>query len=231
MRGRVMPLRIPPVCRSPLSRICDSMWTFDKIKHTQLRVPVAIGGGLVLCVLVGLLVGGASFVTLKRIGLLLLLAGYTLFLQHHTWKIGLAVALLGLNHIGFGFRISTIELSGMVALILIAVTWWRKKRVTRPEIMDTLLFRIFNLSTLAWLIYSGGHAIYTILDPFNPYEFALKNFLKTVSGMTGPVALLFYFIHRPRGIIADSNMLRPVITIGLVALVANIAIRIWGLLH
>jgi hypothetical protein len=207
------------------------MWTFDKIKQAQLKVPIAICAGLVLCILVGLLVGGASFVTLKRVGLVLLFAAYALFLQQHTWKIGLAVALLGLNHIGWGFKISTTELSGMVAGLLISITWWRKMRVARPEMMETFLFRIFNLSMLAWLVYSGFHAVYTIMDPFNPYEFALKNFLKTVSGMTGPVALLFYFIHRPRGIIADSNMLRPLIVLGLTALIINIGIRIWGVMH
>lgn len=207
------------------------MWTLDKLKHAQLRVPLATAGGLVVSVLFGLLIGGASFSTLKQLGFALLVVVYALFWQQHTWKVALAVCLISLTHIGFGFRLSTIELSGMVAVILVGLTWWRKQHLPRPPVMTLFSFRIFNLSLLAWLGYSLGHGIYTVMDPFHPYDFALKNFLKTEVGMTGPLVLLFYFIHRPRGIIANKNMLGAVIYISLIALMANILIRLWGMVH
>jgi hypothetical protein len=207
------------------------VFKLDQIKHLQFRVPVAICVGLLLAVASGILVGGASFGTLKRLSLLLLAFAYALFWQAHTWKLALAICLLGFSHIGFGFRIGVVELSSVVAAFLITITWWRKKRIARPPEMALFSFQIFNLLILTWLIYSGCHAVYNILDPFRPYDFALKNFAKTIVAMSGPPFLLFYFMHRPRGIIADEKMPTALIRIGFVALVVNILIRLWGMTH
>jgi len=208
-----------------------SFLKLENLNYARLQVPIAIACGLVVSVLLGLLVGGAEFSVLKRVAILLVCVAYILFWQAHTWKLGLAICFLGFSHIGFGFRISPIEMSYVVASFLIAVSWWRKQRLAQPEVMNLFCFRVFNIALLAWVIYSGGHAIYTIMDPFNPNEFALKNFMKTVAAMTGPPALVFYFMHRPRGIVADENMPVPIVTIALVAMLINIAIRIWAMTY
>ena len=205
--------------------------TVDKLKQVQLRIPTAIAIGLIVCIASGWLIGSASFSTLKRITLMLLFLAYVLFWQGHTWKLGLAICLFGFSHIGFGFRIGVVELSAVAAFVLIAASFWRKRRMTRPVVMELVCFQVFNLTLLVWLLYSVGHAVYTIMDPFRPYDFALKNFMKTIVAMTGPPLLVFYFMHQPRGIIANSKMPGAVIWIGLTALVVNIVIRIWGMMH
>jgi O-antigen ligase len=221
----------PRVQCSGRALILATFLKLENLNYARLQVPIAIACGLVTSVLLGLLVGGAEFSRLERVGLLLLCVAYILFWQAHTWKVGLAVCFLGFSHIGFGFRISPIEMSYVVAFFLISISWWRKQRLVQPEVLNLFSFRVFNLALLAWIIYSGGHAIYTILDPFNPYEFALKNFMKTVAAMTGPPALVFYFMHRPRGVVADRNMPVPIVIIALVAIIINIAIRIWAMVH
>lgn len=201
----------------------------DTLKQAPLPIVLAITAGVLVSVLMGALIGAAHFSTLKRLTFVLLACAYFLFWQRHTWKVALAVCLFGFSHVGFGFRITIIELSGLVAAFLIAATWWRKQRLARPKVMELFSFRVFNVALIAWLLYSSGHAVYTIMDPISPYEFALKNFLKTIVAMTGPPLLIFYFMHRPRGIESDKNMLVSIVTIGLAALIANILIRLWGM--
>lgn len=205
--------------------------TLDRLRHSNVKIPLAICGGMCASVLVGLLIGSAEFTWVKRVAFMLLISAYTLFWQAHTWKVALAICCLGFSHIGFGFKLGVIELSGIVAMLLAAVSWWRKQHMTRPAALQTPVFRLLHVTLLSWLIYSGCHALYTIMDPFNPYEFALKNFLKTVVAMSGPAFLLFYFMHRPRGIVAGHRLPANLVMIGLITLVANIAIRLWGIFH
>lgn len=203
----------------------------NKLTYFQYPVPLAIAGGLVTAAVMGLLIGSGEMGTIKALLLLVFVAAYVVFLHAHTWKFALLICALSFTYVGWGFKVSVMEMSGTLAVLTVAATCWRKQRIPTPKVMELNCFRVFDLALLAWLLYSGGHALYTVMDPFLPEEFALKNFAKTVAGMTGGWALVYYFIHRPRGVIADENMNWSVLVIGLVGLLANILIRLWGIQH
>jgi O-antigen ligase len=137
--------------------------------------------------------------------------------------------MLDVFYLGFGFSISNIEQTGVLAIFIVLLTWWRKERIQKPRIMETMLFGAFNIALLGWLLYSFGHLIYNTLDPYNPSEFALKNFLKTVVQFSGPLLLVFYFMHRPTGIVVNRRLSVHLIAIGLFALGVNLMIRLWEL--
>ena len=207
------------------------MANLAKLTHIQYPVPLAIAGGVVISLLAGTLIGSGDLGTIKRLVLIVFVVAYVLFLHSYTWKIALLICMLGFTHVGFGFKIGGVEMTGLLSAATIVAVGWRKQRLQTPEVMELYCFRVFRLALLAWLLYSSAHAVYTVMDPFNPYEFALKNFSKTVVGMTGLWILVYYFMYRPRGIVSDENMLKSVVTIGAVGLVVNIAIRTWGILH
>jgi O-antigen ligase len=202
---------------------------FRNLTTERLKVPIAIAVGLTLAVGLGLAVGGGQFSLVRRVFLLGVLLSIMLFGQQHAWRAAFAVCLLDVVYQGFGFSMWNIEQTGLIALLIVLLTWWRKERIKTPRVMDTPAFGVFNLALLAWLLYSFGHLIYNTLDPYSPSEFALKNFLKTFVQFSGPLILLFYFIHRPTGIVVNKRLPNHIVEIGLLAITVHLAIRCWEL--
>ena len=197
----------------------------------RLKIPIAIAAGLALGVALAVAVGSGAFSTIRRVFFCGLILGTMLFGQRFAWRLAFAVCLLDFYYLGLDFRISNIEQTGVLAVLIVLITCWRKERIKRPAVMDTMTFGIFNLTLVGWLVYSLGHFIYNTLDPYNPSEFALKNFLKTLVQFSGPLLIAFYFIHRPSGIVVNKRLPIHMIGIGLLAIVVNIFIRIWEVTH
>jgi hypothetical protein len=197
----------------------------------RLKIPIAIIAGLSFGVGLAVAVGSGSFSTLRRVFIVGAFLSVMLFGQHHAWRIALAICLLDFFYLGLGFSMWNIEQTGFLAVLIILVTWWRKEKIKRPAVMETLTFGIFNIALLLWLTYAFSHLVYNTLDPYNPTEFALKNFLKTTVQFSGPLLLLFYFMHRPQGIVVNKRVLVHIVAIGLFALAINLFTRFWELGH
>jgi O-antigen ligase len=195
----------------------------------RLKIPIAIGAGLALAMGLAVAVGSGDFYTVRRVFFIGIMLVLMLFGQQYGWRAAFAVCLLDFYYLGFAFKISNIEQTGVLAVLIIVITWWRKERIEPPAVMETMTFRIFNLSLQAWLLYSFGHLIYNTLDPYAPTEFALKNFLKTIVQFSGPLLILFYFLHRPTGIVVNDRLPVHILGIGLVALGVNLFARFWEL--
>jgi hypothetical protein len=204
---------------------------FRYLNTERLKIPIAIASGLAIGMALAVAVGSGDFSTLRRVFLLGAFLCVMLFGQHHAWRAALAVCLLDFFYLGFGFSMWNIEQTGVLAVLIILVTWWRKERIKRPAIMETMTFGVFNLALLGWLLYVFGHLVYNTMDPYNPIEFALKNFLKTVVQFSGPLLLLFYFMHRPTGIVVDKRLPAHIVWIGLLAISVNLFTRVWELAH
>jgi len=197
----------------------------------RLKIPIAIAIWLALGVGLGLAVGSGAFSTVRRVFFCGVLLSMMLFGQRYAWRVAFAVCLLDCYYLGLDFKISNVEQTGVLAVLIIVITCWRKERIKRPAIMDTMTFGIFNVMLLAWLLYSMAHFCYNTLDPYKPAEFALKNFLKTLVQFSGPLLVLFYFIHRPVGIVVNRRLPVHLIAIGLIAVTTNLFIRFWELAH
>jgi hypothetical protein len=193
----------------------------------RLKIPIAIAAGLAVGVALAVAVGSGEFGTLRRVFLFGVFLSVMLFGQHHAWRAALAVCLIDFFYLGLGFSMWNTEQTGILAVLIILVTWWRKERIRRPAIMETMVFGVFNLALLGWLIYVFAHSVYNVMDPYNPVEFAFKNFIKVVVQFTGPLLLLFYFMHRPTGIVVDKRVLVHITAIGLLAVTINLGTRFW----
>jgi hypothetical protein len=197
----------------------------------RLKIPIAIAAGLALGVALAVAVGSGAFSTVRRVFLFGLVLGMLLFGRKYAWRLAFAVCLFDCFYLGLDFRVSNIEQTGVLAGLIILITCWRKEQIKRPAVMETMTFGIFNLTLLLWLVYSLGHLVYNTLDPYNPSEFALKNFLKTVVQFSGPLLIMFYFIHRPTGIVVNRRLPIDMIAIGLLAVATNIFVRLWEVTH
>lgn len=193
----------------------------------RLQSAIAISVGCIVAVFLGIVIGGGNFDTLARVVAIAVLLLYLLFWQKYSWKIGLTICLLDFSYFGLGFQIGGTDQSMLLAGILIIVTCWRKARLPTPAVFETGSFGVFNFFLLAWLIYSVGHLVFNHLDPFRPSDYALKNFLKTFVQFSGPAGLIFYFMHRPRGVVVGSSAPRSIAVIGISTLVLAICIKLW----
>ena len=117
------------------------MSKLSKLTHVQLPVPLAIAGGLIFAALMGTLIGSGDMSTIKRGVMPLLVLVYLVFLHTYTWQFGLLICALGFVHFGFGFKIGGLEISGMLAALLVAGTWWRNQRIPKPKVMELFCFR------------------------------------------------------------------------------------------
>ena len=218
-------------CILSIAHIIFAFLNFRYFTTERLKIPIAIAVGLVVAVTLGVVVGSGAFSTIRRVFFFGLLLSMMLFGQRHAWRIAFAVCLLDCYYLGLDFKISNIEQTGVLAVLIILITCWRKERIKRPAVMDTMTFEIFNVTLVAWLVYSIVHFVYNTLDPYNPAEFALKNFLKTFVQFSGPLLLLFYFIHRPIGIVVNKRLPVHIMGIGLLAVAVNLFIRFWEISH
>jgi hypothetical protein len=143
------------------------------------------------------------------------------------WVIGLLICFCGFYQVGFGFTMGEVEMSLVLAGTFFAMTWWRKKKLERPPVLEDWSFGLLNSLILLWLVYVLGHTIFNIYDPYRPADFALKNLLKPVEAWTAPVLLMVYFGNRPQYVDVQRNFPRRIGWCLLIALCTNIAIRLF----
>lgn len=215
----------------PVYRVLSlpSRMNIDRFANPNLRIPFAIFCGLWMALILGMLAGSGDFTRLQMIGAASVVAIFVLFFLRHIWVIGLLICFCAFYQVGFGFTMGDAEMSLVVAGLFFAMTWWRKKKTIRPEVLEGWSFGLLNTLMILWLAYVFGHTIFNIYDPYRPSEFAMKNLLKTVEGWTGPILLMVYFANRPQYISVPRNFPRRIAWLFIIALGINIAIRLFQL--
>jgi hypothetical protein len=79
----------------------------------------------------------------------------------------------------------------------------------------------------AWLLYIGGHMLYTKMNPYSPADFSLNNALKSYFPLCAPFFLLFYFSVAPSGVHATRTSFWTMCKLCFVGLVINIGLRLY----
>lgn len=199
----------------------------DRFAYPNLKIPIAVIVGLFWAIVLGLWAGGGEFGRLKLFGAAATGLVFVLFFLRHMWVIALLICFCGFYQVGFGFAMGDVEMSLVLAGAFFAITWWRKKKLDRPPVLENWGFSLLNTLLFLWLVYVFGHTVFNIYDPYRPTEFALKNLLKTVEGWVGPIVLLAYFANRPHYIDVRRDFPRRIAWCLLIALCINIVIRVY----
>jgi O-antigen ligase len=199
----------------------------DRFAHPNLKTPVAVAIGIGLAIGLGLHAGNGDFHTVWLVMGGLGLIAYILFFQQHTWKVALGYCFGGFMNTTFGFMVADLEVSLLLAVLLVAVTWWQKNVMEKPPILKHWSFGWFNTIAVFWLVYLGLHTLYNIYEPYRPQDYAFKNLIRTTEMWAGPIALALYFSLRPRRIDIRRSFPTVIAWLMLIGLLANIAIRVY----
>lgn len=184
--------------------------------------------GIILAIILGLASGSGNSTQIGKVFIIIGFITYTISIQQYTWKIIYFLACLGFTYIPGGFAFTTPEITCAGLFGLFVATWWCKDKPGLPVEMEQVPFKLFNFCLLAWVIYTIGHAGYTIFDPIKPDEVAIKNLLKTYMSWTGVPLAILYFVNRPQTLKVNKDFPRTIGAILLFGLTINLAIRIYA---
>jgi hypothetical protein len=195
--------------------------------HANLILVGAVLLGLILAVFLGSSIGSSDmkplmFITVAGVGLL-----YAVTLYRYVWHIALFLLYLGFSYRPTNFGFGAVELASALAVAVIAIFVWQRKSFKRPAILSSPAYRFLEAALFIWLVYVVMHFIWNVRDPVRPTEFALSNAVKSYFTMSAPLLLLLYFGRNPAGIIVRGDFFLTICRISLLALIINVAIRIY----
>lgn len=203
----------------------------DRFANPNLKIPTAIGVGLGLALGLGMWAGSGEFSKLRVVAAVAIVLVYLLFFLPSIWVIGLLICSCGFMQVGFGFTMGDLEMSLVVAGLFFAMMCWRKRRVERPPVFESMSFGLLNTMAFFWLAYVFCHTVFNIYDPYRPTEFALKNLLKVVEAWSAAILLMTYFANRPNGLIVRGNFPRRLAWCLAIGLTINIFLQLFNLLN
>jgi hypothetical protein len=162
--------------------------------------------------------------------IIILVAGlfYILGLYRYTWQIALLLDGLGFIYAPLGFKVSATEISIILVVALLVMTWWRKDLSLNKRLRGQVEVFFTLYIILTFLLYAAVHFYYFWKNPVNAADYSFSNSLKQTSQICAPLCIIVFVFLKPR-IFKWKNIGKTLVNITIIYLIIDIAIRCYSL--